>query len=490
MERPSIRPSDLWDRLRDPKNRRRLTGSGGRGFVAGSAVLGVLVATGAVVAAGPWDSGQRKAERDRVVAQERTGGAHHGRTASGVPEPAPSAPAVLTALGGPGTRTASRDAAGLTALLGPLLNGPALGSRPTGAVIDTATGERLYGQGTGTPMTPASTVKIATTVAALRALGPDHRIATTVRASADSRTLTLVGGGDPTLARADLRRLAAEAVDALREQEVSTVALTYDTSRYTGPPLHPIGPNENIAPVSALMIDEGRLDGSSYGPAPRTADPAGDAAHTFAGLLDKAGIGVEAAPTRHRAPAKSRTVATHRSKPLSALVERALTNSDNDIAEALVRETALATGERADFAGGRRAVTAQLKKLGLPTAGANLADGSGLDRADRVSAALLAGLLAVAADPAHPELRPVLTGLPVAGFNGTLKGRYSEKSRGTGLIRAKTGTLTGVNTLAGTVVDTRGRLLAFAFLATGTTSPSAAQSALDTLATTLVEGPR
>ena len=490
VEEPSIRPLNMWDRLKDPENRKRLYGSKSRQLVAGSAVLGLVVATGAVIAAGPWDSGQRKAERDRVVARERTGGAHHERPAPAAPQPAPSAPAVLAALGGPVVRTAPKDAADLAAALGPLLNGPALGTRPTGAVIDTATGKQLYGQGTRTPMTPASTVKIATTVAALRALGPDHRIATTVRASADSRTLTLVGGGDPTLDRAALRRLADDAADALREQEVSTVELTYDTSRYTGPPLHPIGPNENIAPVSALMIDEGRLDGSTHGPAPRTADPAGDAARVFAGLLDEAGIATEAAPARHRAPATSRTVATHRSKPMSQLVERALTNSDNDIAEALVRETALATGERPDFAGGRRAVTAQLKKLGLPVDGANLADGSGLDRNDRVTAALLAGLLARAADPGHPELRPVLTGLPVAGFSGTLKGRYTGTSHGTGLIRAKTGTLTGVNTLAGTVVDTRGRLLAFAFLATGTTSPSEAQSSLDTLATALVDGPR
>jgi D-alanyl-D-alanine carboxypeptidase/D-alanyl-D-alanine-endopeptidase (penicillin-binding protein 4) len=73
----------------------------------------------------------------------------------------------------------------------------------------------------------------------------------------------------------------------------------------------------------------------------------------------------------------------------------------------------------------------------------------------------------------------------VAGFSGTLSGRYTEKSAGTGLIRAKTGTLTGVNSLAGTVVDRQGRLLAFAFLASGTTSPSEAQSSLDALATSL-----
>lgn len=366
-----------------------------------------------------------------------------------------------------------------------MLNASALGTVRTAVVIDTATGKRLYGKGADTAMTPASTVKIATTVAALSALGPGHRIATTVQASPDSRSLTLVGGGDPTLDKAALRELAADTVHALRDRGIDTVRLAYDTSRYSGPALHPIGPNENIAPVSALMVDEGRLDGTDSGPAPRSGDPAGDAARAFAGLLNDADIDTGSGPVSGRPAAKSRPVAEHLSAPLSALVERALTNSDNDIAEALARQTALAAGERADFDGGRRAVTAQLKKLHLPLKGAKFADGSGLNRQDKVTAGLLAGLLARAADPDHPELRPVLTGLPVAGFSGTLSKRYTETSRGTGLIRAKTGTLTGVNTLAGTVVDGQGRLLAFAFLASGTTSPSEAQSSLDALAASL-----
>ncbi|CAM5329394.1 hypothetical protein SMICM304S_05002 [Streptomyces microflavus] len=89
----------------------------------------------------------------------------------------------------------------------------------------------------------------------------------------------------------------------------------------------------------------------------------------------------------------------------------------------------------------------------MPTAGARLADGSGLDREGRVTATLLTTLLARAADPDRPELRPVLTGLPVAGFSGTLSTRYEDAPGATGLVRAKTGTLNRVNSLAGTVVD-------------------------------------
>ncbi|WP_425315593.1 D-alanyl-D-alanine carboxypeptidase [Streptomyces nanshensis] len=121
----------------------------------------------------------------------------------------------------------------------------------------------------------------------------------------------------------------------------------------------------------------------------------------------------------------------------------------------------------------------------MPTAGARLADGSGLDRKGRVTPALLTALLARAADPERPGLRPALTGLPVAGFTGTLSTRYRDTTGTPGLIRAKTGTLTGVNSLAGTVVDPQGRLLAFAFLASGSTVPADAEAALDTLATAL-----
>ena len=116
------------------------------------------------------------------------------------------------------------------------------------------------------------------------------------------------------------------------------------------------------------------------------------------------------------------------------------------------------------------------------------ADGSGLNRADKLTADLLTALLAKAGDPAHPELRPVLTGLPIAGFTGTLSDRYTTDASATGVVRAKTGTLTGVNTLAGTVVDTDGRLLAFAFLTSDEAhppEPTAAQAALDRTATAL-----
>lgn len=463
-------------------------------YTAGAATAGLALAATVATAAGPWDSsGQRTAERDRAVALERTGGTDHGGdsgTTTAGPRPAPSAPSVLTALGG-GANTVKSAPTGqaLAAVLGPLLGNTALGTRHTAAVVDVASGKRLYGAGAGTALTPASTTKIATAVAALSALGADHRLVTRAALEADTKELVLVGGGDPTLtARADaggwasLRELAEETATALKKRGITTVTLSYDKTLYAGSEIHPIGVNDNLAAVSALMVDEGRTDGTASGPAPRTTDPAADATRAFARFLSDHGIRTTS-PGPSKATGRAENLAEVLSPPLSALVERMLTNSDNDIAEALARQTAVADGQRADFAGGGRAIRAQLKKLRLPLAGADFHDGSGLDRADRLTAGLLTSLLVKAGDPAHPDLRPVLTGLPVAGFTGTLTSRYTDGAAG--VVRAKTGTLTGVNTLAGTVVDQDGRLLAFAFLTSDTTDPGAAQSALDRTASAL-----
>ncbi|MFE0038617.1 D-alanyl-D-alanine carboxypeptidase/D-alanyl-D-alanine-endopeptidase [Streptomyces sp. NPDC059015] len=457
-------------------------------LTAGAAVVGLAFAAAAVTAAGPWDNGQRRAEREHAAALGRTGGADHQVTGRGAaeapgPAPAPSAPGVLSAVSAP--QVPSAAPAALAGVLGPLLDDPGLGPLRTASVVDATTGRQLYGRSAGTAMTPASTIKIATAAAVLSATGPAHRIPTKVVAAPDFRAVTLVGGGDPTLDTARLGALADGTAKALRDRGVTTVRLSYDNSLYEGPVIHPIGAgNDNIAPVTALMINEGRLDDSTAGSARRSDDPAGDAARAFVGLLSERGVNTASGPVPGRAPAAGPALATTYSAPVPALVERMLTNSDNDIAEALARQTALATRRPASFAGAEAAVTDRLKRLKLPMTGARFADGSGLNRADKVSAALLTTLLVRAADPAHPELRPVLTGLPVAGFTGTLSGRAAAGSAG--LVRAKTGTLRGVDTLAGTALSADGRLLAFAFLAGDTPSAGAARPALDRLAAALL----
>jgi D-alanyl-D-alanine carboxypeptidase/D-alanyl-D-alanine-endopeptidase (penicillin-binding protein 4) len=97
---------------------------------------------------------------------------------------------------------------------------------------------------------------------------------------------------------------------------------------------------------------------------------------------------------------------------------------------------------------------------------------------------LIDEVLAAAAGPGDRRLRPLLDDLPVAGGTGTLADRFTSPSTGAGWIRAKTGTLSAVNSLAGIVTDADDRVLTFTLMSTGT-PPEQAQPALDAVALVL-----
>ena len=191
---------------------------------------------------------------------------------------------------------------------------------------------------------------------------------------------------------------------------------------------------------------------------------------------------------RGRAPVGATTLAAVSSQPIPRLVEQMLLASDNVLAEALARQVAIAEGGPASFAGAVDATREVLARLGMP-AGDQLLDGSGLSAQDRVTPALLAALLRAAADPDQPGLHALLPGLPVSGYLGTLDDRYrtGPAAVAAGEVRAKTGTLDGVSSLAGLVRGADGRLLVFAVVAdrvpAGGTLP--AEAALDEVAAAL-----
>jgi D-alanyl-D-alanine carboxypeptidase/D-alanyl-D-alanine-endopeptidase (penicillin-binding protein 4) len=132
---------------------------------------------------------------------------------------------------------------------------------------------------------------------------------------------------------------------------------------------------------------------------------------------------------------------------------------------------------------------AELAELGLPADEADLSDASGLSRNNAISPKLLTDLLALAARGEQPALSAMFGGLPVAGWSGTLRSRFvtpAPNRIGQGLVRAKTGTLTGVNTISGQLVTGDGRLLVFAIMADRTGDSVLARQALDRIAAKLV----
>ncbi|NUR61750.1 MAG: D-alanyl-D-alanine carboxypeptidase/D-alanyl-D-alanine-endopeptidase, partial [Catenulispora sp.] len=441
---------------------------------------------------------------------------------------APSSPAPSTRATGPAHNPAAAalvpvlagdkaggapTTAGLAGVLKPLTTAAGLGRHVGVAVADPAGSGLLFDQRAGEGFAPASTNKVVTAVAALAALGPDKRFQTRVvqtGGNSATPTIVLVGGGDPTLSTqaapndpawrpAALEELAAATAGVLQARGVNSVTLGYDASVFAGPALSPTWSagytDGNVAPVVGLMVDEGRSrPGDEL--SPRVADPAGSAAVAFAGRLAAHGVKVSGKPSAmpgagsgSAASASADQVASVSSARLGDLVEHMLTVSDNDLAEALLRQVALAAGKPATFDGGVAAVREQLGKLGVGLDGLDTVDGSGLSREDRISPAFLVRVLSSAAADAHPDLRAALTGLPVAGFTGTLAedGRYTtaQSSAGAGVVRAKTGSLAGVVTLAGLVRDSDGELLVFALMADQATDTAGARAGVDRMATAL-----
>lgn len=370
---------------------------------------------------------------------------------------------------------------------------PTTGAGQVGAVVlDSSSGKTLYSADAGV-RAPASTMKVLSTVVALDVLGQDRRFATRVVRGASGQVI-LVGGGDPLLVRrardtaggASLEELADRTAAALAASGATKVSLGYDDSAFTGPGWHPDWPETfrwSVAPVTALKADQARarkLSGTLW---ERHRDPSGQAARAFAALLRDRGVDVTAT-----GEATARTgaaeVAAVESLPVSAVVEHILLTSDNDAAEALARHVAAERGRPASFAGAGSTVAAELRRLGLWSGGMVIRDSSGISADGRVAPLALAR--AVRLGLADPRLRAVVTGLPVAGVTGTLEERFDAKpaAPGRGFVRAKTGTIRGVNTLAGYAVSPEGHVTTFAFMTSGG-GQAAARAWLDAASATL-----
>jgi serine-type D-Ala-D-Ala carboxypeptidase/endopeptidase (penicillin-binding protein 4) len=389
--------------------------------------------------------------------------------------------------------------AGLEAVLGPHLTRKGLGPQVLAQVVDVTAGTIVLSREATTPGTPASSAKLFTATAALSALGPETTLTTRAVAGATPDEVILVGGGDVLLCadkgkpdevvgRAGLNDLAQATAQKLKEQGRPSVSLRLDDHIYTGPSRSPHwGPGDiasgYVSPIMALEIDRGSVGGMVG----RQSDPAMAAAKTFAAGLKKHGITVNPRITRGTAPDDAELLAQIESASIAELVEFALTHSDNTVAETLARAVAVSAGRPGSFEEAGAAVVQEAQRLGVQVENVSLSDGSGLGRDSLATVQALTGLLVTAASEAHPELRSLLTGLPVAGASGTLAERFSASGQRSarGLIRAKTGTLTGVHALAGTVLDADGRLLAFAFMAPHAGSTSVARSALDSAAAAL-----
>lgn len=406
------------------------------------------------------------------------------------PEPDPAAPFPTA----PGATDVTTDATVLTDLdpSAPVPSASVLAQRVAGLttdarlgptvgvlVADALTGEVLAGNNPDQGRTPASTQKVVTAVAALTELGPDTTFDTTVVQGEASDQIVLVGGGDMMLAagagdpdavngRAGLADLAEATAARLQLSGITSVTLRVDDHLFSGSLLAPGWDAADVAagyaaPVSPLAVNIAKMSDEEY--AQRYTDPAMQAAGVFAERLADAGITVQGSPARVSAGYTSGdTLATVSSAPVSEVTAYFLDHSDNTITEVVSRMVAVQQGFPASFEGATQAVLQSVRASGVDITGAVLTDASGLAEGSSLSPTMLLSLLQLIVDPAHPELRAVGTGMPIGGLTGTLSDRFTSGA-GTGVVRAKTGSLKGVTSLAGLVLDADGRMLLYVVMA-------------------------
>lgn len=381
---------------------------------------------------------------------------------------------------------------GLAAALRVVAADPNLG-KFTGRITDALTGEELWAQGATVPMQPASTNKVLTAAAALLTLDRDARLTTRV-VSTSPGVVVLVAGGDQTLSAApriedtwyrDAARIS-DLADQIRRSGVDVKSIQVDVSAYSGPTMAPgWDPLDidggDIAPMEAIMLDAGRTQPVSV-ESRRSRTPALDAGRALAVALrvDPAKVSVVSRST------DGDEIASVQSPPLMERLRQMMHSSDNVMAESIGREVAEARGRPQSFAGAAEAVLDSLDEAGIDTSGARLLDSSGLSVDDRLTAATLDGIIQAAAGDSTPALRPMVDLLAIAGGSGTMSNRYHDTEAGldaVGYLRAKTGSLTGTNTLAGIVTDESGRVLTFALLSND--AGPTGRTSLDAFAATL-----
>ena len=303
-------------------------------------------------------------------------------------------------------------------------------------------------------MRPASTMKLMTAVTALDLYGGNHPFTTELRSrgTISGRTLygdlICVGGMDPAFDGGDLQVF----VDRIRSAGIDTICGRIVADR---------------SMKDTLLLGEGWCwDDDNPCLSPLLVSRKDNFLQRFTHELQSAGIVVvDSIINKNSLPEGESWGGASLSHSFDQILTRMMKQSDNLYAECMFYHNALATSRPATQKNARTAVRQMIQRLGYDPARYRVADGSGLSLYNYVSAELLTSLLRYAwrSDRIREHLVP---SLPLAGVDGTLKDRM-QKSKAYRNVRAKTGTLTGISSLAGYLTAANGHQFAFCIINQG-----------------------
>lgn len=384
---------------------------------------------------------------------------------------------------------------------------------PDSMCLSVLVGDRLVSESQSRrQLVPASLVKLATASAVLEVMAPDGTFKTEVVVRADALSsvadgvlkgdVYVVGGGDPVLstpryigrftdpaAHTDITKLADRVFAALSAHGVTRVEgrvvgddswfpdgeRDYTDHRYGAAP-DPAGAPEavwkrsfvsanNVGPLSALLLNGGFSSYAWSTSSPRlnvrAPDPARHVASVFDDLLEAHGMVITNRPRSGLAPssAERASLGFVESPPLSEILARMLSRSDNSIAEILFKEVGRRRSGSSRAAASASVQAIMRRQLGSLAEGLAVVDGSGLSSHNRLTCAAVAELL-VQAGPGSP----IVDGLAVPWESGTLRA-CGPGSPTANAIRAKTGTLNDATALAGMTTTPGGVTVTFAMMA-------------------------
>lgn len=412
-----------------------------------------------------------------------------------------------------------------------------------------STGQTLYSRDAQKYFTPASSLKLLTTAAALQQLGANFRIRTSIYQNGNG-ALRVVGRGDPSLSDAQLQTLAQQ----LKQKGITQIQrLIADDSYIQGDIVNPTWQWEDVqsdygAPVGSFILNQNifslKLVPQAVGKSLQVVwIDAGEAKQwrtinqsvtvaqnqpssvNVTRELSGTVLRIQGQLTTNSEPSlidlpvvdpnyyflrRFRTalatekitlgqisvanggvnqeeIAFVESPPLSELLTETNLNSNNLYAEALLRALALKKprGNQTSADVGLEVVKASLTQLGVDPANYILVDGSGLSRRNLVAPEAFVQTLRGIAR--IPTAYIYRASLPVAGKIGTLKGRFQNTSA-EGIVQAKTGTLTGVVSLSGYMNAPKYEPLVFSIIVNQSEQPaSVVRQAIDEIVVLLTQ---
>lgn len=355
---------------------------------------------------------------------------------------------------------------------------PIIGRLPAQSCLAVAVdGRNVVASNVNAPLIPASNLKILVAAVAIQVLGPEFHYSTEIVGIANGTTiqgdLWIVGGGDPLLSTSDYPNTEAHPtlsptqieplIDALISAGITSVSGSvvgdesrYDSERFT-PSLGLGIRGTELGPLGALLLNDGVIASSPIKPD----NPALSAAIEFTRLLAERGIAVAGVPKTGTASEDLPVIATVNSASLAEVVAEMLTNSDNNTAELLLKELGRTDTTPGTRVSGIAVVLRVLQEANVDVSELAMTDGSGLDRSNRITCATLQSILV-----GDGGFGPLTMGFAVAGKNGTLSDLFLTGPV-TGVMRGKTGTLTGAKTLSGVIPYSDNQAIIFSILLNG-----------------------